>query len=205
MMKEEATDPRLRFLMESESLVNDGAAAVLFTLAASAIAGGATDPMTMATTLATTVVGGVLCGLLVAGGLLLLAGRSDDPLVELTLTVLAAYGSFLAAEELGVSGVLATHAAGMLIGNSGRRKVLTDRGGEAVIRFWGFAAFLANSIVFLLIGSREAEQPFGAFLWPAAVGTVLVLAGRAAAIYPIAGVFARSRLAVDHPTRTILF
>ena len=205
MMKEEATDARLRFLMESESLVNDGAAAVLFALVAAAIAGGPTDAVTTATTLGVIVGGGVLCGLAVAGGLLLLAGRSDDHLVELTLTVLAAYGSFLAAERLGVSGVLATLSAGMLVGNFGRRTVLTDRGGQAVFRFWSFAAFLANSIIFLLIGSREAEAPIAEVLWPAAVAAVLVIAGRAAAIYPIAGLFARSHLALDGSTRTILF
>jgi CPA1 family monovalent cation:H+ antiporter len=121
------------------------------------------------------------------------------------LTVLAAYGSFLIAEELGVSGVLATLTAGMLVGNFGRAQSITQRGGEALIRFWDFAAFLANSIIFLLIGSREAEQPLVAFLWPVVVGTALVLAGRAAAIYPITALFARSRFAVDRLTRTILF
>ena len=205
MMKEEDTDQRLRFLMEAESLVNDGVAAVLFTLVAAAIAGGSTDAGTVASTLVLTVGGGVACGLAVAGALLVLAGRSDDPLVELTLTVLAAYGSFLLAEEVHVSGVLATLAAGMLVGNLGRDRQLTDRGGASVIRFWDFAAFLANSVVFLLIGSREAEQPFGAYLWPAVVGTVLVVAGRAAAIYPLSALFARGRLAIDAPTRNILF
>ncbi len=205
MMKEQDAEQRLRFLMEAESLVNDGAAAVLFTLVAAAIAGGATDGGTVAMSLLTTVAGGVMCGLAVAGGLLLVAGRADDPLVELTLTVLAAYGSFLLAERLHASGVLATLAAGMLIGNRRRSGVLTDEGSRAVIRFWDFAAFLANSVVFLLIGSRGAEQPLSAYLGAAVVGTVLVLAGRAAAIYPITALFARSRLAVDGMTKHILF
>ena len=205
MMKEQDTEPRLRFLMESESIVNDGAAAVLFALCAAAIAGAATDPVTVGLAFVTTVFGGILCGLVVAGGLLLLGRSSEDHLVELTLTVLAAYGSFLIAEEIGVSGVLATLSAGMLVGNFGRRRSLTARGGEALIRFWNFAAFLANSIIFLLIGSREAVQPILTFLWPAVIGTLLVLAGRAAAIYPITALFARSRLAVDAMTRNILF
>lgn len=205
MMKEQDAAPRLRFTMEAESLLNDGAAAVLFALCVAAIGGGATDIGTIATSVVVTVFGGLLCGIVVAGPLLLLAGRSDDHLVELTLSVLAAYGSFLVAEKLGVSGVLATLAAGMLIGNLGPMRTLTERGGEALIRFWDFAAFLANSIIFLLIGSREAEQPFGAFLWPAIVGIVLVLAGRAIAIYPIAALFARTRFAVDRLTQHILF
>jgi CPA1 family monovalent cation:H+ antiporter len=93
----------------------------------------------------------------------------------------------------------------MLIGNVGPAHTLTERGGEALIRFWDFAAFLANSIIFLLIGSREAEQPLLGILWPAAMATVLVLLGRAAAIYPIAGLFSRSRSAIDSLTSNIMF
>ena len=205
MMKEQDAPARLRFTMEAESLLNDGAAAVLFALCVSWIAGGATDPGTIALSFVVTVLGGIMCGIVVAGGLLLLARGSDDHLVELTLTVLAAYGSFLIAERLAVSGVLATLAAGMLIGNAGPGRSLTDRGGEALVRFWDFAAFLSNSIIFLLIGSREAEQPLGVFLWPAIIGTALVLMGRAIAIYPITALFARTRFAVDWLTRHILF
>lgn len=205
MMKEQNAEQRLRFLMESESLVNDGAAAVLFSLVVAWIAGENANAGTIALSLITTVGGGVLCGLVVAGALLLIAGRSDDHLVEITLTMLAAFGSFLIAEKLGVSGVLATLAAGMLVGNWGRGQPLTDYGGEAMIRFWDFAAFLANSVVFLLIGSREAAQPLGVYLVPAAIGTALVLAGRAIAVYPITQLFRRSALATDRLTQHILF
>jgi CPA1 family monovalent cation:H+ antiporter len=205
MMKEQKADQRLRFLMESESLVNDGAAAVLFALIAAWIAGGATDPGTISIALVKTVGGGVACGVAVALGLLTLAGRSDDHLVEITLTMLAAYGSFLIAEKLGVSGVLATVAAGMLVGNWRSGQQLTDQGRDAMVRFWDFAAFLANSVIFLLIGSREATQPLALYLIPAAIGVALVLVGRAAAVYPITTLFARSHLAIDRMTQHILF
>lgn len=205
MMKEQNAEKRLRFLMESESLVNDGAAAVLFGLIAAWIGGQGSDTATIALSLLTTVGGGVLCGLAVAAGLLLIAGRSDDHLVEITLTMLAAYGSFLIAERIGVSGVLATLAAGMLVGNWGRGREITERGSQNMIGFWDFAAFLANSIVFLLIGTREAAQPIFAYLVPALVATVLVLAGRAVAIYPIVHLFSRTALAVDRLTQHILF
>lgn len=205
MMKEQDAPARLRFTMEAESLINDGAAAVLFGLVTAAIAGSSTDIATVGVTAIVTVFGGLLCGIVVAGGLLLLAKGSDDYLVELTLTVLAAYGSFLIAEQLRVSGVLATLAAGMLVGNLGPDRSLTDRGGTAVIRFWDFAAFLANSVIFLLIGSREAEQSISTYLWPAVVAIVLVIAGRAVAVYPITGLFSRTRYAVDGATRNILF
>lgn len=205
MMKEQNADKRLRFLMEAESLVNDGAAAVLFALVAAWIMGSAATPAGVATALLTTVGGGVLLGLAVAAGLMLIAGRSQDHLVEITLTMLAAYGSFLLAESLHVSGVLATLAAGMLVGNWGKGEKLTEEGGKAVIRFWDFATFLANSVVFLLIGSRGAVQPVAAYWLPALIGTLAVLVGRAVAIYPITRLFARSRIAVDGLTQHILF
>jgi CPA1 family monovalent cation:H+ antiporter len=73
-----------------------------------------------------------------------------------------------------------------------------------VIRFWDFAAFLANSVIFLLIGSREAMQPIAAFWRPALVGTLAVLAGRAAAIIRSPASFP-PRMATDGLTRHILF
>lgn len=205
LMKEQKADQRLRFIMESESLVNDGAAAVLFSLCLAAAGGSGVTIGIMSYTLVLTVLGGVACGLAVAGVLLLMAGRSDDHLVELTLTVLAAYGSFALAQAFDVSGVLAALAAGMLVGNRGRGHVLSDRGGEAVIRFWDFAAFLANSVIFVLIGSRTAGQALGTYWWPALIGIVLALGGRALAIYPVGALFSRSRLAMDRMTHHILF
>jgi monovalent cation:H+ antiporter, CPA1 family len=205
MMKEQKAEQRLRFVMEAESLLNDGAAAVLFALCVGAISGAASTPSGIGISLVLTVLGGVLCGLVVAGALLSIAWRSDDHLVELTLTVLAAYGSFAIAEELKVSGVLATLSAGMLIGNWGPRRSLTERGGDAIIGFWDFAAFLANSIIFLLIGGREANQSFSAYVVPAIFAIVFALAGRAITIYPLSMLYARTALAISGVMRHLLF
>jgi CPA1 family monovalent cation:H+ antiporter len=204
MMKEQNAEQRLRFIMEAESLVNDGAAAVLFSLCVAAVGGSTVTPAGIGLSAAVTVLGGVACGCAVAACLLLVAWRSDDHLVELTLTVLAAYGSFALAEHFKVSGVLASLSAGMVFGNWGWRG-MTERGNEALIQFWDFAAFLANSIIFILIGGREANQSFSGYLMPALVGTGLALAGRAAAIYPLASLYSRSQLAISVMTRHILF
>lgn len=204
LMKLSATDPRLRFLMEAESLVNDGAAAVLFALALAWIAGSAGGPGDTVLALVRIAGGGVLCGLLVAWCLLRVAGSSQDHLVETTLTLVAAYGAFLIAERFHVSGVLATLSAGMLVGNWGRENELSARGEKAVIRFWDFAAFLANSIVFLLIGSREAGQPFAGSFKAIAIGIALVLAGRIAAVYPVARLFDHTALALSPLAKRVM-
>lgn len=205
MMKEQRAEQRLRFIMEAESIVNDGAAAVLFALCVAVINGATVTPGEMAMSLILIVLGGILCGVVVAAAMLLLAGRSGDHLVELTLTVLAAYGSFAVAEEFKVSGILAALAAGMVVGNWGHHGGLSERGGAAVIQFWDFAAFLANSVIFLLIGGREANLPFAAYVLPALVGTGLALAGRAASIYSLSLIHSRTRLALTGMTRHILF
>ncbi|HVY13690.1 MAG TPA: sodium:proton antiporter [Rhodopila sp.] len=205
IMKEQRAEERVRFVMEAESLVNDGAAAVLFSLCLAAINGAAVTPAGIGFSLVLVVFGSVACGLAVAAGLLLVAGRSEDPFVELTLTVLIAYSSFAAAEALQLSGVLSTLAAGMLVGNWGPGRILTRRGSEALIRFWEFAAFLANSVIFLLIGAGEAEQSFQSYLLPALVGTALALAGRAVAIYSLGPLYVRSILSISREIRHMLF
>lgn len=117
--KELGVTGRLRLLVEAESLFNDGTVAVIFGIALAAISGGTISAGGIASNFIITVVGGVLCGLLTSGAMILLAGRTEDHLIELTFTTVAAYGSFLLAEHFHFSGVLATLAAGILIGNTG--------------------------------------------------------------------------------------
>ncbi len=195
--KELNVEPRLSMIVESESLLNDGAAAVGFALLA-AIAGGSTaSPSALGGSLVWIVAGGVAAGLAVAGGALILAGRTDDHLVEITLTTIAAYGSFLLAEHFGMSGVLASLSAGLLVGNFGMMQSIAESSRGYVLAFWDYAAFLANSIVFILIGRHEAHQQLRIVAGAAIAATLLVLAGRVLAVYPICATFARSRMRVD--------
>ena len=147
---------RLRVLLEGESLFNDGTAIVIFELvivialagAASftfhSIAFGLIDFFLVAG-------GGLVIGLLLGSLVSALIMRIDDYLLETTLTSVLAFGSFLIAEALGFSGVLAVVAAGLVNGNIGPRGMSpTTR--IVVINFWEYAAFLANTFIFLLIG-----------------------------------------------------
>ncbi|HXQ34111.1 MAG TPA: cation:proton antiporter, partial [Anaerolineales bacterium] len=154
--KEAGVHGRLRLLVEAESLFNDGAAAIAFSIALVFATGGSITAFGTLQSLVITVTGGVLCGVLVAGSVLLLAGRTDDHLIELTLTAVAAYGSFLLAEHFHLSGVLASLVAGLLTGNVGSLGSFTDKGREAVLSFWEFIAFIVNSLIFMLIGIRVA-------------------------------------------------
>ena len=144
-----------------------------------------------------TVLGGVLCGGLVCGAVLLLVGRTDDHLVEITFSTVAAYGSFLLAEHFHLSGVLATMTAGVMIGNLGSLGEFSDRGRDAAVSFWEYAGFVANSLIFLLIGIRLVLQKAEGVLPMASVVILLVLAGRAVAVYACCGCFRGVALAGD--------
>ncbi len=215
MFKDTGVSGRLRLLVESESLLNDGVAAVLFVLAVAWAQAGGAEPVTaahVALTLAVVAGGGVLVGLVCGGAAIVVAGRPADHLVEAALTAVAAYGSFLLAEHWHVSGVLATVAAGLLMGNRGvlraddQASLISERGRAFVLDFWEFVAFLANSFVFLLIGLRVAAIPFQALGLPALLLAIgLVLAGRALAVYPLCLPFARSRWAVPAPQQHVLW
>ncbi|WP_428540350.1 cation:proton antiporter [Rhodopila sp.] len=189
--------PRLSMIVESESLLNDGAAAVGFSLVAAIAAGAAMTPMAIAGSLLWTVAGGIMSGVAVATLVLLMAWRTEDHMVEITLTTIAAYGSFLIAEHFHMSGVLASLTAGLVIGNLGWMRALSESGRTHILAFWEYAAFLVNSLVFILIGSHEARQPIVPLAGAAAVAVALVLLGRALAVYPLAALFSGTRTRID--------
>lgn len=202
--KEAKVQGRLLVLIESESLLNDGTAAVAFGVLVAMVAGQQPTAIEIAGTLLKTICGGILCGAAVSLGALLLSARTQDHLVEITFTTVAAYGSFLFAEHFGLSGVLATITAGLIMGNFKSFGTTSDRGREAVQAFWEYAAFVANSLIFLLIGMHEAHQNFVAIWLPASVAIALVTLGRAVAIYPCCFLFLRSSLRVTWKHQHVL-
>jgi CPA1 family monovalent cation:H+ antiporter len=203
--KEAGVQGRLRLLIESESLLNDGTAAVGFVATLSVLAGEHHNVVSIAGALLLTIGGGALTGAVIGFGFMLLAGRTSDYLVEITLTTLAAYGSFFVAEHYGFSGVLAALTAGLVVGNYRPHGSISESGRHALETFWEYIAFMANSLIFMLIGVQEAQQHFTGVWLSVLVAIVLVTLGRAVAIYPLCALFARSRLKVAAQDQHILF
>ena len=205
---------RFRQIMEAESLLNDGTAATLFTASVAAFpidAASHFSPLHTAAALAGNVAGGIGVGILVGLCAVLIARGTNDHLVETTITAVAAYGSFLVADHFGASGILATVTAGMLMGNilslsHSKVEWLTPRGREVVLAFWEFAAFVANSIVFLIIGARaEHILVQSIIVWPIIAAIALVLIGRAGAVYPIAALFRHTKHRLTPGEQHLLF
>ena len=211
MFKDTGIKGRLRLLVESESLFNDGVAAVLFGLVLS-WAGGQAGGLSQATwSLLSISGGGIVIGIAIGSASVLVAGRTPDHLVETAVTCVAAYGAFLLAEYFHLSGVLATVSAGLLMGSLGVRGAqgrygLSDEGRNFILGFWEFVAFIANSAVFLLIGVTAARIPFRELgIAALAMAILLVLLGRAATVYPLSLTFRRSRWQISLSEQHILW
>lgn len=203
--KEARVHGRLRLLVEAESLFNDATAAVGFALVLAFVTGNSISVQATFLNTALSIFGGLVIGVFCAGVILLLTHTTDDHLVELALSTVVAYGSFLIAEDLHVSGVLSTLTAGILVGNFGLPYAYSDKGRAFIMDFWEFMAFIANSLIFFLIGVRQANQfSMGNFL-PISAAILVVTLGRAAAIYPLSALFSRSRLKIEKNYQHILF
>ncbi len=180
---------RLAVLMEGESLLNDGVAVVAFAVVLVALG---LAPETRAVTaawlvryLSWEIVGAVLIGGGLGFFLSWLTSQVDDHLIEITLSTIAAFGSFLVADRVHASGVIACLVAGMLGGNFGAKYGMSASTRVAVVAFWEYITFVANSIIFLLIG-LEIDPLALLGDWSAILITwAAMLAARAAFVWPV--------------------
>jgi monovalent cation:H+ antiporter, CPA1 family len=187
LFKQLGAPHRLRVLIEGESLLNDGTAIVIFTLVADVVLGGrAWSPVSASLDFFRVVGMGLLIGGCIGYAISVVIHKVDDAMIEITLTTIAAYGSFVAAEHFHYSGVIATVTAGMLCGNHAARTGMSSSTRVAVAVFWEYLAFALNSIVFLLIGFEVHLSTLIAAWKPILAAYVAVTLGRAVMIHLVA-------------------
>lgn len=173
---------RLEVLLEGESLFNDGTAIVLFGLAIEALLVGEFNFVDGILDFILVSGGGIIVGLGLGWVASRLIAMVDDHLIGTTLTTVLAFGAYLVAEQLHLSGVLAVVAAGLVTGSIGERGMSpTTR--IVVFNFWEYVTFLVNSAIFLMIGLQIEVSA----LWENRVlglwAVLAVLVARAISIY----------------------
>lgn len=174
---------RLATILEGESLFNDGTALVLFSIVLDIvlrrqISNPLTNLLASSETFAFVVIGALALGALIGYGVSLLMSRVDDYLIETAVTLVTAYAAYLVAEQVGVSGVIAVVVAGIVLGNFGRSTAMSPTTRLSVSSSWEFFGFIANSLIFLLIGLELAVDRFRLYVVPTALAIASVLAVR---------------------------
>jgi len=193
-----ATFKRLRVpealstMVDGESLLNDGTGLVLFAIAVSAVhtpIGPGEAVVAFVGTVAISLAIGLVTGYVATRAI----GLVHEHLVELTITVVLAYGSYILADQLDFSGVIATVTAAIVLGNLGPGRTMSESGSDAIDTVWEFFAYLLTAVVFLLVGLAIPPARLLDSIGPIAWGIGGILLGRALVVYLLLG--GASRLA----------
>jgi CPA1 family monovalent cation:H+ antiporter len=198
---------RLRTLVEGESIFNDGTAGAAYelilavllpTLGLAEVSGNPSFLNTPALGIAGEVLWLIFGGLLLGIGVGLLVSRllrrMDDRLIVITVTVAVAYGMYLLGTALHTSGLLAVVGAGLVMGSYGRKNAMSPRTIEAADDVWEFINYLANSLLFLLLGFELALTHIAQSFTGIFFGLIGAVIGRVLMIYvfiPLQDVLAR--------------
>lgn len=212
LFKEYGAPRRLSLIFEGESLFNDATAVALFLIILEAMNHG---DISILTTMEgffmfiSMLVGGALFGLLIGGVFAWMVGAArESELASITLTIVLAHITFITAELISqssfggftmhLSPIIATTVASLLMGNYGRAKI-NPHAEEFVSKLWEQFAFMANSLIFLLMGVLIASTaPLFTSLAPVIVITILIVAtARALSIYPMTLLFNAISKTVD--------
>src|SRR3954447_11275492 len=151
VLRELGAPGRLATILEGESLINDGSSLSVFKLATGALGAATFHAGAGALEFVWIVTAGSAVGLAIGWISIHLRTRVDEPRIEITLALLTTYGVFFVADRIGVSGILASVAAGIYLGlnstdlSSAEARLQTNS-------FWEAATFIAESILFLLVG-----------------------------------------------------
>jgi CPA1 family monovalent cation:H+ antiporter len=182
---------KLSTLLDTEAAFNDATGIVLFTIILSSIGLGLQNfsvPQTLLS-IGFTLGAGILIGLVVAFIGEVLSSLIEDRVAETILAIAVVYGSYALATGIGASGLIAVAVAGLYFGNYTMRSAMEPATREVVTSFWAIAAFLGNSVAFLLIGFQTNIITLSQSILLIVAAFAAVTLARAATVYPILRAF----------------
>ncbi len=182
---------KLSTLMEVEAAFNDATAIVIFSILLSSVGVAGISLFSSFTLFVFTMAGGAVIGLLVALWARRIISAVEDRTAKTIVTVSAVYGSYVFASGLGMSGLIAVAIVGLYIGNVTRGSTIASPGREAISTFWELAAFLGNSVAFLMIGFETNLGAIYVALVPILAAYLAVTVARTASAYPILAIFSQ--------------
>ena len=194
----------VKLLVGGEALINDATALVVFRVTVAASVSGTFSAGDAMLEFVLSALGGVAIGALVGVVQLRILRKLDDTALSIFITVLVPYGAYVAAEEAGVSGVLAVVVVGLYLGWHTHSAFGADTRLSG-IAFWGVLDFAINAILFVLLGLQfpvlveelQRELTLGGLLGAAVLVALTIVVVRLACItFPGLGGTGRERLAV---------
>ena len=180
---------KLSALLDTEAAFNDATGIVLFTVILGTVS---LHEFSLAGTVLSFgfILGvGALIGLAVAFVGEILSSLIVDRVAETILAIAVVYGSYALATGLGASGLIAVTVAGLYFGNYTMRSAMEPASREAVTSFWAVAAFLGNTIAFLIIGFQTNIITLAQSILLIITAFAAVIIARATAVYTILGLF----------------
>ncbi|WP_284644138.1 cation:proton antiporter [Paenibacillus silviterrae] len=183
IFKSMGLNKKLSIIVEGESLANDGVAVVLFKIAIVTTVLSLTSALQGSFEFVKVICGGIAIG--AAAGWLVsrITSRIDNYLVEIGLSIILFYGAFELSEAFHLSGVISVVFAGLLLGTYGRNIGMSDLTHEKMDSFWETIAFIANALIFLMVGLEVANIEFGDKWGTILMSIAIVLAARIIAVY----------------------
>jgi CPA1 family monovalent cation:H+ antiporter len=173
VLKSAKVPQRIEAAIAGESLINDGVGVVIFTLLLEMLRTGVVPTMDAAVTLfVREALGGVVYGIVVGYGVYRILRTIDAPQIEILITLATVVAGYALAHAVHVSGPLAMVAIGLLIGNEGRARGMSERTRLQLDLFWQLLDEILNGVLFVLIGLEFAVIVFPAQSSVAAVLTV---------------------------------
>jgi CPA1 family monovalent cation:H+ antiporter len=178
---------RLTTILETEAYLNDATAVILYPIALSL----SFSPLQSGSLFVYLFAGGLVVGIVVSAAAEILYRLITEPLAETYFTIAVMFGSYVLAQSLGVSGLVAVAIAGLYMGNRTMRVAMSKETRYTMTTFWEIVTFMATSFAFLLLGLKEDATLLVAFAPFVIIAFLAIFLGRVLSVYPIVAIVSK--------------